>query len=110
MKPQLVALALGLILMSAGNAMVQTGYGTESCGTGHRFEPGPIVNGHHRQPTPCEIKARTQQLQAWNEVSAGSCLAVHVPRGSVTIMSRLPGAGSPDHVVELDPPPSQRMR
>jgi hypothetical protein len=110
MKPHLVALAFGLILMSAGNAMVQTGCGTESCGTGHRFEPGPIVNGHHRQPTPGEIKARTQQLRAWNEVSVGSCLAVTVPRGNVTATSGPPDASSPDRVVELDPPPSQRMR
>lgn len=77
---------------------------------GHRLEPGPIVNGHHPQPTPGEIKVRTQQLRAWNEVSAGACLAAPVSRGSVTIMSRLPGSASPDRVVELDPPSSRRMQ
>jgi hypothetical protein len=110
MKPQLVALALGLGLISAGDAMAQTGDATESCITGYRVEPGPIVNGHHRQPTPGEIKARTQQLRAWNKVSADACLAAPVSRGSVTIMSRLPGAASPDRVVELDPPSSRRMQ
>jgi hypothetical protein len=27
----------------------------------HRFEPGPIVNGHNRQPTPAEFEARIRQ-------------------------------------------------
>jgi hypothetical protein len=82
MKPQLVALALGLILMSAGDALAQTGDGTESCVTGHRFEPGPIVNGQHRQPTQGEVEARTQQLRAWSKVKAGSCSAAPLPVGA----------------------------
>ena len=28
---------------------------------GHRFEPGPIVGGHNRQPTPAEFEARLRQ-------------------------------------------------
>jgi hypothetical protein len=110
MKPQLVALALGLLLMSAGNALALAGDGTESCIIGHRFEPGPIVNGHNRQPTQAEVEARTQQLRAWNKISADSCLTPSMPRGSETIMSRSPGAASPDRVVELDLPSSKRIR
>lgn len=34
--------------------------GTAWCG--HRFEPGPIVNGRNRQPTPAEFEARRQEL------------------------------------------------
>jgi hypothetical protein len=56
MKPQLVAVAVGLILMSVGDAVARTGGGAERSMTVH--EPGPIVNGHHRQPTPGEVRAR----------------------------------------------------
>lgn len=102
MKPQPVAWALGLILMSATNAVAQTNDRTGSCATGHRFEPGPIVNGHHRQPTLGEVEARTQQLRFWYKVNAG-CSATPGSRGSETILSRLPAAASPDRVVETDP-------
>lgn len=71
----LVALAFGLSLISAGNAMAGTGAETGTCIIGHRFEPGPIVNGHTRQPTAAEIESRTQQLLAWRQASAGACLA-----------------------------------
>jgi hypothetical protein len=111
MKPQLVALALGLILISAGNGMALPGDGIEPCVTGHRFEPGPIVSGHHRQPTPGEVEARTQQLRAWSKASAGSCLAAPTaPRGGEAIILPRPSANSPDRVVELDQPLSRRMQ
>jgi hypothetical protein len=103
-KPQLVAFALGLTLIFAGNAAARTGEGTEPCVTGHRFEPGPIVNGHHRQPTLDEIEARTQQLRAWNSAGPGSCLAA--PFGSEASTIRPPNRGSPDRVVELHSPSS----
>ena len=47
--------------------------GTASCG--HRFEPGPIVNGHNRQPTPAEFEARRQELQMLDSIQsqAGTC-------------------------------------
>lgn len=41
---------------------------TASCG--HRFVPGPIVNGHNRQPTRAEFEARMQEL---NTLSKGVC-------------------------------------
>jgi hypothetical protein len=107
MKPQLVALALGLILISAGDAMAQTGDGAEPCATGHRFEPGPVVNGHHRPPKPAEVEARTLQRQAWSEASSGACLAA--PRGSGATLLGSSGANSPERVVELDAPSSQRI-
>jgi hypothetical protein len=47
-----VALACGLSLISTGNTMAATGSEIGTCTIGHRFEPGPIVNGHNRQPTP----------------------------------------------------------
>ena len=42
--------------------------GTASCG--HRFEPGPVVNGHNRQPTPAEFEARRQELQMLNSIQS----------------------------------------
>jgi hypothetical protein len=38
--------------------------GPKPCVVGHRFEPGPIVESHHRQPTPGEFEARMRELQA----------------------------------------------
>jgi hypothetical protein len=109
MRPQFVALALlGSILISVGAAKAQTADGTEACITGHRFEPGPIVHGRHRQPTSGEIEARTQQLRAWSKASAGSCWAA--PAGSEAIMLGPPSAESPDRVVELEPPSSRRTQ
>jgi hypothetical protein len=49
--------------------------GTKSCVVGHRFEPGPIVEGHNRQPTPGEFEARVRELRALNQRSTGSCPA-----------------------------------
>ena len=79
-KSPLYTLALGLILIFAGNAAAGTGNHTAPCVIGHRFEPGPIVNGHNRQPTPAEVEARTRQLRAWSTAGAGSCLGA--PSGS----------------------------
>jgi hypothetical protein len=108
MKSQLVGSALGLILIFAGGAMAQTTDEAERCVTGHRFEPGPIVNGHHRQPTLGEVEARTQQLRALIKASAGSCFSAS--HGSEAIMLRSPGADSSYRVVELDPPSPQGMQ
>lgn len=97
MKPQLVALALGLILLSARAAMAQTSDGTEPCVTGHRFELGPIVNGHRRQPTPGEFEARMRELRARSK----NCSAA--PRSNEAIMQRPSRTHSPHRVVEPDP-------
>ena len=39
--------------------------GTHVCG--HKFEPGPFVDGHNRQPTPAEFAARIRELHALSE-------------------------------------------
>ena len=77
--------AASTVASSAGDAMAQPGDGTVPCFAEHRFEPGPIVNGHHRQPTPSEIEARTQQLQDFGNASAGSCLAVRRDRRAIVL-------------------------
>jgi hypothetical protein len=64
------AVAAGLVMIPAQAATMQTGDGTRPRITGHRFEPGPIVNGHHRQPTSGEIEARTREL--WTRSKTGS--------------------------------------
>ncbi|MFZ0147546.1 MAG: hypothetical protein WBG18_23990 [Xanthobacteraceae bacterium] len=38
-----------------------------SCMVGHRFEPGPVVGGHNRQPTVREFQARMAQLRELEE-------------------------------------------
>jgi hypothetical protein len=65
-------LALGVLLICSWAAMAQPGGGTRPCFAGHLFEPGPIVNGHNRQPTQAEIDERTRELWA-SRASAGSC-------------------------------------
>ncbi len=104
MKSQHAALALGLILISAQAAPAQTA-GAPSCITGHKFEPGPIVNGHHRQPTTGEIEARTRELRARISMSADSCLAV--PHSSEATVLSAPHAASPDRIIDLDLSSSQ---
>jgi hypothetical protein len=99
MKPWAVALALGLVLNSAGDAMAQTRGKTVPCIIEHRFEPGPVVNGHHRQPTLGEVEARTQQLQAFSKPNADFCLAAPSDSGERI----LPSAESSNRVVGLDP-------
>jgi hypothetical protein len=73
MRPQFVCLAFGLMLASGSATAEQLGNRIEPCMGGHRFEPGPIVNGRHRQPTQIEIQARMQELQAWGKRNQASC-------------------------------------
>ena len=58
---------------AAGNLGDAKFEGTASCG--HRFEPGSIVNGHNRQPTPAEFEARRQELHMLGSIQsqAGTC-------------------------------------
>jgi hypothetical protein len=71
-----LALACGLAATAAdgrpGSSNAEDGEGTQSviaqpCIVGHRFEPGPILDGHNRQPTRAEFEARTRQLRAFIE-------------------------------------------
>jgi hypothetical protein len=79
-----LTLACGLAAMLAvaqpGSAAATDGEGTQSegaqrCIVGHRFEPGPIVDGHNRQPTRAEFEARTRELRALAQRSPDSCFA-----------------------------------
>jgi hypothetical protein len=106
MKPQVVAFALGLMAISAGGSFAGTAGGIEMCGAGYRFEPGPTVNGRHRQPTPREIEERMQQLQALNKARAGSCL--DALSGSGRPILKQSHANFRDRVVERDRPSSQK--
>jgi len=71
--PTLVFTLFAMIGVSLPNAAAAEGGGEpNSAGTlsracGHKFEPGPIVNGHSRQPTPAEFSARIRQLHALSE-------------------------------------------
>lgn len=61
---------LGLVAVYDGKYQQLAGSG--SCVVGHRFEPGPIVEGHNRQPTPLEFDARMRELRALAETGGGS--------------------------------------
>ena len=54
---------VGLCLVPAGRANAQTGEAKDLFAMGVKFEPGPIVNGHPRQPTAKEFEARMQVLR-----------------------------------------------
>jgi hypothetical protein len=43
------------------------------CMVGHRFEPGPIIGGHNRQPTVREFQARMAQLLEFEQRGADRC-------------------------------------
>jgi hypothetical protein len=69
-----------LVVAQPGSAVADDGQGTrpggaQPCVVGHRFEPGPIVDGHNRQPTRAEFEARTTELRALAQGSSGSCFA-----------------------------------
>jgi hypothetical protein len=55
-----------------GNEGTQFGR-TAPCIVGRRFEPGPIVDGHYRQPTQAEFEVRKRELLARSQRSAGRC-------------------------------------
>jgi hypothetical protein len=81
MSPQFAALALGVTLIAA-----------EPCVIVHQFEPGPIVNGHHRQPTPGEIETRMQELRARSNTEAGPCMVT--PHGNeASVLRARPDTG-----------------
>jgi hypothetical protein len=53
-----------------------------ACVAGHRFEPGPIVGGHDRQPTAREFQARMAQLWEFEQRDADRCAGA--PAGTCT--------------------------
>jgi hypothetical protein len=67
-----VTTASGLLLVSGGTSVAQPDYSPTQCSTAHFFGPGPIVNGHHRQPTQAEIDERTRE-RSESKTSARVC-------------------------------------
>jgi hypothetical protein len=71
--------SIASLLASAGPAAAENDEATDqsalACRVGHRFSPGPIVNGHNRQPTPREFQARVQELTEWEQKSGAVCRA-----------------------------------
>ena len=68
--------------------------GAQPCIVGHRFEPGPIVDGHNRQPTRAEFEARTRELSALIEGSSCSAPLLSSTAGNLASDSR-PGSAIP---------------
>jgi hypothetical protein len=58
------------------------------CMAGHRFEPGPIVGGHNRQPTVREFQARMAQLLEFEQRDADRC--AEAPAGTEAIRQLSP--------------------
>jgi hypothetical protein len=58
------------------------------CMVGHRFEPGPIVGGHNRQPTVREFQVRMAQLLEFEQRDADRCAGA--PTGTEAIRQRSP--------------------
>ena len=58
------------------------------CMVGHRFEPGPIVGGHNRQPTVREFQARMAQLLEFDQRTADRCAGA--PAGTEAIRQLSP--------------------
>jgi hypothetical protein len=90
-------LAATLAVAQPGSAVAEEGEGTQSegaqpCIVGHRFEPGPIVDGHNRQPTRAEFEARTRELQVLIESCSASLLSSTV--GDLASSTR-PGSAIP---------------
>src|ERR1700753_2184842 len=58
------------------------------CVVVHRFEPGPIVGGHNRQPTVREFQARMAQLLESEQRDADRC--ARAPAGTEAIRQLSP--------------------
>jgi hypothetical protein len=54
------------------------------CIVGYRFEPGPIVGGHSRQPTVREFQARMQELWELEQRDAYRCSGSPVGNEAIT--------------------------
>jgi hypothetical protein len=58
------------------------------CMAGPRFEPGPIVGGHNRQPTVREFQARMAQLLEFEQRDTDRCAGA--PAGTEAIRQPSP--------------------
>lgn len=59
-----------------------------TCMVGHRFESGPIVGGHNRQPTVREFQARMAQLLEFEQRDTDRCAGA--PAGTEAIRQPSP--------------------
>lgn len=90
-KPKLVAFAISLLMVSTPAAAAPASATAAPCTIWHRFVPGPIVNGHRRQPTPGEVEARLRDLEALRKMNP-ACSTM--PHGAKAIVLDAPGPGS----------------
>lgn len=73
MNMRLAAAVLSLLLISIGPCAAQSDDQPKPCLAEHRFWPGPIVNGHNRQPTAAEFERRVRELQAQDQNARVPC-------------------------------------
>ena len=76
-KPKLVAFAISLLMVSAPAAAAPGSAVPPQCTVWHRFVPGPIVNGHRRQPMPGEVEARLRELEALRKMNPACSTVPH---------------------------------
>ena len=74
MIARIAILGLALVLSPARAEASPSGGMEKACPAEPHFLPGPIVNGHSRQPTPAEFEARMRELQAARADGARPCL------------------------------------
>ena len=105
--PAALTLACGLSAMlaiaqpglaAADEAEGAPSEGAQPCIIGHRFAPGPIVDGHNRQPTRAEFEARTRELRALVESSSCSAPLLSSTAGHLASDTRPDSANTtPEH-------------
>ncbi len=84
-KPQLVAFAIGLLVICTPLVMARASAVPAPCAVWHRFVPGPIVNGHRRQPTPGEVEARLRELEALRKMNPATCPAMPLSANAIAL-------------------------
>jgi len=66
------------------NGVATLPHASNACIAGHRFEPGPILEGHNRQPTVREFQARMQELRELEQRDASRCAGSPVSNEAIT--------------------------
>jgi len=69
---------------AAENGVTILLHAPNACIAGHRFEPGPILEGHNRQPTVREFQARMQELRELEQRDASRCAGSPVSNEAIT--------------------------
>jgi hypothetical protein len=84
LSASIFALTAILAAARANTAAAENGVAMNACIAGHRFEPGPILEGHNRQPTVREFQARMQELQELEQRDASRCAGSPVGNEAIT--------------------------